>query len=70
MSEQEQVPGRHLGEVRAPEGTVCSRCGVVYHNQHWVVDEARRQRLLEAGSAPQVVCPGCRKVAGPCPRVV
>jgi hypothetical protein len=53
----------YLPDQHYQEGTVCSRCGVVYHHQHWVVDEPRRQRLLEAGNAPQVVCPGCRKVA-------
>ena len=31
----EDIPGRHLGEVRAPEGTVCSVCGEGIAPQHW-----------------------------------
>jgi hypothetical protein len=52
------IPDRHL-----EEGTVCSRCGAVYHNQHWVFDEKRREMLLAAGTGKQVVCPGCKIVA-------
>ena len=34
MSEQ-QVPGRHLGEERAPEGAVCVACGTPIAPRHW-----------------------------------
>jgi hypothetical protein len=52
------LPDRHL-----PEGTLCSQCGAVYHDQHWVFDAARRERLQARGNNHEVVCPGCRKVA-------
>jgi len=44
-----------------PDGTVCSSCGAVYHNQHWNLDQKRAEALTGAG-ANTVVCPGCRKI--------
>jgi hypothetical protein len=46
-----------------PDNTVCSRCGAVYQNQHWTLDEKRRDMLLAAGTPNEVVCPGCKKIA-------
>jgi NMD protein affecting ribosome stability and mRNA decay len=52
------LPDHHL-----PDDTLCSRCGAIYRTQRWTFDEARRNLLLAATDAHQVVCPACRKVA-------
>jgi hypothetical protein len=44
------------------EGTRCTECGAVYHNQHWTMDEALATRLSLERAQPTVTCPGCRKV--------
>ena len=50
------LPGFHY-----PDDTVCTRCGAVVQNQHWTLDEARRDLIVAAGSpVNSVVCPGCK----------
>jgi NMD protein affecting ribosome stability and mRNA decay len=44
-------------------GTVCSRCGAVYVNQHWTLDEAQQMKTQVAAPAHAVVCPACKKIA-------
>ena len=51
------IPDQHY-----PDGTVCSRCGAIYRNQHWQRDESASHTLVAAGTPHQVVCPGCRKI--------
>jgi hypothetical protein len=51
-----------LPELSYPQDTVCSRCGAVYHDQRWSLNEKRRDLLLGAGTPHQVVCPGCVKI--------
>lgn len=43
-----------------PDGTVCTGCGAVYHNQHWNWDDKKRDLLINSGAANEVLCPGCR----------
>lgn len=50
-------------ELAHPQDTICSSCGAVYHNQHWIFDQKRRDLLLNSGSPNQVTCPGCIKIA-------
>jgi hypothetical protein len=51
------IPDTHL-----VEGTRCSECGAIYHNQHWTLDEAIVTRLSIDREQPEQVCPACRKV--------
>jgi hypothetical protein len=53
----------YIPDFHYPDDTVCSKCGAVYHNQHWTLDESRRNLLLSSGAANEVVCPGCKKIA-------
>jgi hypothetical protein len=43
-----------------PEGTVCTGCGAVYQKQHWSWNDRRRELMVAAGVANEVLCPGCR----------
>lgn len=52
-------PSRGRGHY--PDDTVCSGCGAVMRDQHWIIDEPRKELLLSAGTPHQVVCPACRK---------
>src|SRR5207302_4425247 len=52
------LPDRH-GQT----GTVCSRCGAVYTDQHWTLDEAQRVRAQGAAMTSAVICPACKKIA-------
>ena len=53
----------YIPEFHFPDGTVCSHCGAVYHNQHWNRDDRKRDALLATGAANTVVCPGCKIIA-------
>ena len=53
----------YLPDGHPPDGTVCSQCGAVYHNQHWTLDSKKSNVLIAADTPNQVVCPACRKVA-------
>jgi hypothetical protein len=44
------------------EGTRCSQCGAIYHNQRWSLDPTLVSRVSQEHDGPMVVCPGCRKV--------
>jgi hypothetical protein len=52
----------YIPDGHYPEGTRCSECGAVYHNQHWSLDPAIVARVAPAQNGSTVVCPGCRKV--------
>src|SRR6266480_4115580 len=52
------IPDQHY-----EDGTICTRCGAIYRNQHWLRDESASQTLIAAGTPHQIVCPGCRKIA-------
>jgi len=54
----------YLVDGHPPDGTVCSQCGAVYHNQHWNWDDRRRDTLVAAGTTNTIVCPACRKIQG------
>jgi len=51
------------GRGHDPDDTVCSGCGAVIRDQHWMMDPARKELLLSAGTPHQGVCPACRKAA-------
>jgi len=52
----------YIPEFHYKDDTVCTRCGAVYHNQHWTRDDKRRDLLMSAGVAHEIVCPGCKIV--------
>jgi NMD protein affecting ribosome stability and mRNA decay len=35
----------------------------VFQNQHWTLDEKKRDLLVSSGAANPIVCPACRKIA-------
>src|SRR5690242_13766495 len=43
-------------DEHAESGTVCTRCGAVYVNQHWTLDEAKQVQLLGT-TAHEAICP-------------
>jgi NMD protein affecting ribosome stability and mRNA decay len=44
-------------------GMVCSRCGAIYFNQHWSLDEAKRTQIQLSTAVREVICPGCKKIS-------
>jgi hypothetical protein len=44
-------------------GTVCSRCGANYINQHWTLHESERAPIPQGAAAHEVICPACKKIA-------
>jgi hypothetical protein len=53
----------YLPEGAYKDDTVCTQCGAVYGNRHWSRDDRKRDMLLSAGVAHEVVCPGCKIIA-------
>lgn len=53
----------YIPDQHEPDGTVCTRCGAVYVNQHWTLDEKQRALMIAGAATNEVVCPGCKKVA-------
>jgi hypothetical protein len=51
------------GRGHHPDDTVCSGCGAVMRDQHWVIDPDRAELLLSAGTPHQVLCPACQQAA-------
>jgi len=60
---QEYNGDTYIPDGHYPDDTVCARCGAVYQNQHWTLDDKKRDTLLAAGSPNEVTCPGCKKIA-------
>src|SRR5687768_3179241 len=54
----------YLPDEHYEDGTVCVGCGAVYSNQHWTVDEHKRDALIGTGLGNEILCPGCRKISG------
>lgn len=52
----------YIPEAHLEDGSVCVGCGAVYHNQHWNLDERRRDLLVNTGAAKEVQCPACKIV--------
>lgn len=49
--------------AQSPGGNpVCEKCGALYENQHWVMDERRSRTLVSAGVANMILCPACRQI--------
>ncbi len=42
--------------------TVCSTCGLVYHNKTWKKDDVLKKSILEKGEVNFKDCPACRKI--------
>jgi len=63
----EDSPDNFIPEGRYPEGTVCTGCRSLYHNQHWTTNAERAELLINSGAANEVMCPACRKIEGRSP---
>lgn len=60
---ESERPDPEIPDLARPDNTLCTECGAVYQNQHWVLDEKKRQLLIASGAANEVICPGCKIVA-------
>jgi NMD protein affecting ribosome stability and mRNA decay len=53
----------YLPDKHRETGTLCSRCGAAYINQHWTFDEAAQVQAQQAPAAHELICPACKKIA-------
>jgi len=47
----------------AKETAICSRCGTLYRDKRWIMDEAEKDRLRGKSDVPAIVCPACQRMA-------
>jgi NMD protein affecting ribosome stability and mRNA decay len=54
----------YLTKEAPPDRSVCRQCRAVYHNKHWVLDEAIYREILKGNGASTdwTVCPACQKI--------
>ena len=51
-------------QKRGPaETAICEKCGMIYKNKRWLLDEAESNRLRGESGITKVVCPACQRIA-------
>lgn len=45
------------------ETAICKKCGTIYRNKRWHIDEAELNRLKGESGVTKVVCPACQRMA-------
>jgi NMD protein affecting ribosome stability and mRNA decay len=52
----------YLPKKGMKETALCSKCGLVYQNKSWILDEAEARRLKEDSHVRRGTCPACRRM--------
>jgi NMD protein affecting ribosome stability and mRNA decay len=47
----------YISKRAMPEGALCKKCGIVYHNKRWQLER------IPGGSNCEVTCPACQRIA-------
>ena len=53
----------YLPKGGSKESALCRKCGAVYRNKRWIVDESAMKALKEEKAAVKVTCPACQRMA-------
>jgi NMD protein affecting ribosome stability and mRNA decay len=61
MAERSTDPYRQ--KLGATETAICKKCGMVYRNKRWLLDEAELNRLSGEREVTKVACPACQRIA-------
>lgn len=52
----------YLPKLGLTEAGLCSKCGAMYHNKRWVIDEVELRRLKGEAKTVKLVCPACQRM--------
>ncbi len=52
----------YLNKVNPADRAFCARCGAVYHNKRWSLEEVKRPIAPVKGTHGGVLCPACQKI--------
>jgi hypothetical protein len=52
----------YLPKKGMKEAAVCGRCGLVYQNKSWSMDETEARRLRDDSGVRRGTCPACRRM--------
>ncbi len=52
----------YLNKVNPADKAFCTRCGAVYHNKRWSLEEVKKPLAAEKGAHAEVLCPACQKI--------
>jgi NMD protein affecting ribosome stability and mRNA decay len=53
----------YLPKGGSRESALCRKCGAVYRNKRWVIDESEMKTLKKEKTAVSVTCPACLRMA-------